>query len=61
MSANQLQDMHCCLIIVPPLGAEFLARASSVQNAIWLKRLLEHLRVLGDYVGSIVFYCDIRQ
>ncbi|OIT39249.1 retrovirus-related pol polyprotein from transposon tnt 1-94 [Nicotiana attenuata] len=40
------------------MEAEFMACASAVQEAIWLKRFFEHLDITKNSQGPMTLYCD---
>ena len=40
------------------MEAEFVAFSSAVQEAVWLKRFLDHLGVTNDASNPVLGYCD---
>ncbi|OIT37482.1 retrovirus-related pol polyprotein from transposon tnt 1-94 [Nicotiana attenuata] len=40
------------------MEAEFMACASAVQEAVWLKRFFEHLDITKNSQGPMTLYCD---
>ncbi|KAL0303266.1 UNVERIFIED_CONTAM: Retrovirus-related Pol polyprotein from transposon TNT 1-94 [Sesamum radiatum] len=45
-------------ISLSTMEAEYVACASAVQEAIWLRRFLKSLRILADINDAEVIYCD---
>lgn len=45
-------------ISLSKMEEESVACASAVQEVVWLRRFLHHLRVFSGDVGSILIYCD---
>ena len=39
---------------------EFVACASAVQEAVWLKKFFEHLNIAKNSKGPMILYCDSR-
>ncbi|KAH0709513.1 hypothetical protein KY284_010940 [Solanum tuberosum] len=40
------------------MESEFVACASSVQEAVWIKRFFEHLSIAKNSKGPMILYCD---
>lgn len=45
-------------IALHPMEAEFVACTSAVQEAIWLKRFIEHLGFGNESTNPVLVYCD---
>ena len=45
-------------IALSTMEAEFIACSAAVQEAIWLKRFLEHLGICGEKISPILINCD---
>ena len=40
------------------MEAEFVASASAVQEAVWLRRFLQHLGIVTTANEAVTIYCD---